>query len=269
MRWTFCLVAVAPALLGLVGCQKTLPPDDPSSVDDTAQADAEAPPPPPMMGRAADPEVPVTVKDEGEKKAVSCSGANIADLAAVLAQSSCEVPNAKPDEPQKDLKDQLEITVTTDSPKVAPGSSSTVTVVFHNKGKTVLPLDFEVDPEPQFDFQVFTLKGVRADRPAGEAPPLPPEVQNAPEPEKTVARVVLAPNGTAKLTTSWTAVKYKWASKEKAKGALPGHGYPREAAAPLSKGKYVLRVITPLVGVAEGSDHELTQPRTPVQVGSL
>ena len=63
-------------------------------------------------------------------------------------------------------------------------------------------------------------------------------------------------------------MKYKWASKDKAKGALPGRGYPREPGGTLAKGKYVLKVITPLVGVNEGSDHELSQPKTPVEVGN-
>jgi hypothetical protein len=267
MRRTYSLLLVA----SLAACAKTLPPDDPSTVDETAPSgDAEAPPPEHAMLGQADPKVAVTVKDDsGEGKAMSCGGANIADLAAVLAQASCEVANAKPDEPEKDLKDLLEIIVQTDSPKVAPGSSAKVTVTFHNKGKTVLPLDFMVDPEPRFDFEVYTLKGSRVDKPSGDSPSLPPEVQNAPEPEKSVARVTLAPNGTAKLTESWTAVKYKWASKDKAKGALPGRGYPREPSGPLTKGKYVLRVITPLVGVSEGSDHELSQPRTQVEIGNL
>jgi hypothetical protein len=209
-----------------------------------------------------------TVKDDTNKKAMACGGANIPDLAVVLAQSACEVPNAKPDEPEKDVKDALEISVATDAPKVAPGSGAKVTVTYHNKGKTVLALDFLADPEPRFDFQVFTLKGARADKPAGDSPLLPPEVQNAPEPEKAVTRVTLAPNGTAKLVTTWNAVKYKWASKDKAKGALPGRGYPTEASGPLPKGKYTLRVITPLIGVSEGVDHELSQPRAPVEIGN-
>jgi hypothetical protein len=268
MRRTQSLL-FALSLAACAACAKTLPPDDPSTVDETAPSDADAPPPQHDMLGQADPKVPVTVKDDnGEGKAMSCGGASIGDLAAVLAQASCEVANAKPDEPPKELKD-LEITVQTDSPKVAPGSSAKVTVTFHNKGKTVLPLDFMVDPEPRFDFEVYTLKGTRVDKPAGDSPALPPEVQNAPEPEKTVARVTLAPNGTAKLTESWNAVKYKWAAKDKAKGALPGRGYPREPAGPLTKGKYVLRVITPLVGVSEGSDHELSQPRTQVEIGNL
>jgi hypothetical protein len=216
---------------------------------------------------AADPMVGVTVKDEPKgQKALPCGGASIPDLAVVLAQAACEVQNAKPSETQRDLKDQLEITVATDAPKVAPGAAAKVTVTFHNKGKTELPLDFAVDPEPRFDFEVYSLKGTRIDKPAGAQPPLPPEVQNAPAPDTSVARVTLAPNGAATLGLSWTAVKYKWASKDKAKGALPGRGYPREPGGPLAKGKYVLRVITPLVGVFEGVDHEWSQPRTQVEV---
>jgi hypothetical protein len=265
------LLASSTALLvvGLACGVPTLPPDDPSTANDKGDPDGgdSIPPDRPMMSDDG-PKVPVTVKDDSNTKALSCGGATIPDLIAVLSQSACEVANAKPDEPQKELKD-LEITVTTDSPKVEPGSTAKVTVTFHNKGKTVLPLDFAVDPEPRFDFQVFTLKGSRVDKPAGDAPPLPPEVQSAPEPDKGVARVTLAPNGTAKLTASWTAVKFKWASKDKAKGALPGRGYPVEPSGPLPKGKYVLRVITPLVGVSEGSDHELTQPRAPVEIGKL
>jgi hypothetical protein len=265
MRWTYPLLLTA----AFAACAKTLPPDDPSSVDDTADADT----PPPqhnvnLFAGNAEPAASATVKDDmGEKKSMSCGGASIPDLAAVLAQASCEVPKATPDEPEKELKD-LEITVTTDAPKVAPGASSNVTVTFHNKGKTPLPLDFVVAPEPRFEFEVYTLKGARVDKPAGDSPALPPEVQNAPVPEKTVSRVTLTPNGTAKVTAPWTAVKFKWASKDKAKGALPGRGFPQEPAGPIGKGKYVLRVITPLVGVSQGVDHEVSQPRTQVEIGN-
>jgi len=256
-------------IVGAASCAKTLPPDDPTG-ENAKEGDGgdSLPPDRPAM---ADPEPAgsATVKDDTTKKAMSCGGATIPDLLAVLSQSACEVANAKPDEPQKDLKGQLEVKVVTDSPKVAPGATAKVTVTFHNKGKTALPLDFALDPEPRFDFEVFTLKGSRADAPAGEAPALPPEVQNAPEPDKAVARVTLAPNGTATVTASWTAVKFKWVSKDKAKGAVPGHGYPHEPGAPLPKGKYALRVVTPLVGVSEENDHELSQPRVLVDVGSL
>ncbi len=186
----------------------------------------------------------------------------------MLSQAACEVANANPND-QPDLKDRLEVKVVPDSPRIAPGSTATITVTFKNKGKTDLPLNFVVDPEPHFDFEVYSLKGARVDAPRGNAPPLPPEVANATAPEPKVARVTLAQQGTAKLTLKWNAVKYKWASKERAKGALPGKGYPREPAGPLPKGKYVLRVVTPLTNVFEGVDHEMSQPRIEISVAPM
>jgi hypothetical protein len=94
-------------------------------------------------------------------------------------------------------------------------------------------------------------------------------VANAPQPEQKIARVTIAQQGTARLTLKWDAVKYKWASKERAKGALPGHGYPREPAGPLPKGSYVLRVTTPLTGIFEGVDHEVSQPRVQIMIAPM
>ncbi|MGH7296485.1 MAG: hypothetical protein ACRELB_16225 [Polyangiaceae bacterium] len=206
--------------------------------------------------------------DDSSKKTTPCGGFDIADLASVLSQASCEVDNANPNE-QKDVKDLLEVKVVPDSPRIAPGSTATITVTFKNKGKTDLPLSFVVDPEPRFDFEVYTLKGARVDAPRGNPPPLPEEVANAAPPDPKIARVVLPQQGTARLTLKWNAVKYKWASKERAKGALPGHGYPRDPAGPLPKGKYILRVITPLTGVFEGGDHEVSQPRVEITVAKM
>jgi hypothetical protein len=206
--------------------------------------------------------------EDAEKKKTPCSGFDIPDLAAVLSQTECEVGAPKEGAAPKELKDALEIKAVTDSMKVAPGSTATITVTFRNKSKADLALDFLVDPEPRFDFELYTLKGSRADAPKGDAPSLPPEVSNAEAPEQKIARVTIAANGTARLTLKWNAVTYKWASKERAKGALPGHGYPKEPAGPVAKGKYVLRVVTPLTGVAEGSEHEWSQPRAQVEVGA-
>jgi len=220
----------------------------------------------------ADPEVGVTVKDEDSKdskEAKPCVSDDFPDLIATLSQAACEIPSDKASDKQRDLTSRLEVSVSSDAPKIEPGSTAKVTITLHNKGTKPLSLDFAVDPEPRFEFQAFTTKGVRADRPSGDAPPLPPEVQNAPEADKGIARVTLAPNGHAKLTATWTAVKYKWVSKDKAKGALPGRGYPTEPAGPLPKGKYVLRVLMPLLNITEGADHEMTQPRTPIEVGKV
>lgn len=210
-----------------------------------------------------------TIQEEESAGPAKCGGAEVTDLLAVLSQASCEVPGANPEEPSdRDVKDLLEITVKPDSPRIAPGSKSNVRVTFRNKSKAELSLDFVVDPLPRFDFELYTLKGTRVDKPRGEEPSLPPEAQG-PSPDKKVARITLAPEGSAGLTLSWDAVRYKWASRDKAKGAVPGHGYPREPAGPLPKGKYVLRVITPLVGVFEGVDHEISQPRTPIEIGNF
>jgi hypothetical protein len=215
----------------------------------------------------ADPTVGVTVKDDDTKEAKPCIGDDFPDLVATLSQAACEIPSDKASDKQRDLTGRLEVTVAPDAPKIAGGSTSKVTITLHNKGLKPLSLDFAVDPEPRFEFQAYTTKGTRADRPAGDAPPLPPEVQNAPEVDKGIARVTLAPGGHAQVVGTWTAVKYKWAAKDKAKGALPGRGYPTEPSGPLPKGKYVLRVMMPLLNVTEGDDHEMTQPRVPIEVG--
>jgi len=206
--------------------------------------------------------------DDSDRKPVPCSGFDILDLMATLSQTACELP--KPDgSAPKDLKDRLEIKVVPDSPRIAPGATASITVTFKNKGKGDLPLDFVIDPEPRFAVEAYTPKGKRADAPAGTAPALPPQVASAEAPDAKVARITLAQQGTARLTLPWTAVKYKWASKERAKGALPGQGYPREPAGPLAKGAYVLRVVTPLTNVFEGTDHEVSQPRVQVTVARV
>jgi hypothetical protein len=207
-----------------------------------------------------------TIKDDdtggGDSKA--CGGASISDLLSVVDQKSCEVPKATPDnETEKDVKDSLEVKATIDTPKVAPGGKANVTVTLHNKGKTDLPLDFVIDPEPRFDLELYTLKGSRAENPPGAEPALPDSVTSQAAPDKGISRVTLSPGGTASIVLPWSAVKYKWASADRAKGALPGSHYPRDVAGPLRRGKYAIKVIMPLVGV---TDHDLATPRVPVEV---
>jgi hypothetical protein len=262
------LALVLAALAACGGAKKDA--DSPANGEETASSDdggasASANESPgdstPASGTAAP-------GDDKAKKPTPCGGFEIADLASVLSQAACEVDGASANE-QKDVKDLLDVKVVPDSPRIAPGSTATVTVTFKNKGKKDLALSFVVDPEPRFDFEVYSLKGSRIDAPKGEAPSLPPEVANATAPESKIARITLAQQGTAKLTLKWNAVKYKWASKERAKGALPGRGYPKEVAGPLPKGAYMLRVITPLTGVFEGMDHDVSQPRVQVTIGSI
>jgi hypothetical protein len=241
---------------------KTPEAQSPTNADETTSTDTTAEKEPKPAAEHA------TIQDDS-RGPLKCAGLEIDDLIAVLSQASCEVPGANPEAPSdRDVKDLLEISVKPESTRLAPGSKSNVQLVFHNKSKADLALDFVVDPEPHFDFELFTPKGTRVDKPGGEEPSLPSGA-DGPAPEKKIARITLAPQGTAKATLSWDAVRYKWASKEKAKGAIPGRGYPREPAGPLPKGKYVLRVVTPLVGVFEGVDHEVSQPRTPIEIGNL
>jgi hypothetical protein len=245
--------------------------DNPSNTEDTASSSDEGGAPVADTPASSDPTPSGGAPAPGDdttKKSTPCGGFEIADLASVLGQTDCEVANPSPND-QKDLKDILEIKVVPDSPRIAPGGTATITVTFKNKGPKELPLDFVVDPEPRFDFEVYTLKGVRVDKPKGNEPSLPPEVANAPQPDQKVARVKLAQQGTAKLTLKWNAVQYKWASKDRAKGALPGHGFPKEPGGPLKKGTYVLRVITPLTGVFEGIDHEVSQPRVQITIAPM
>jgi len=250
---------------------KTPAPATPSAVEPNAAETAK----PARAGEDKNTEkanAPASAPGEGEKagaeaKASPCGGADIRDLLAAISQSACELPEEKRGTQDRDVTELLEIKMTSDAQHIAPGSNETITITYHNKSKAELPLDFVVDPEPRFDFELYTRKGVRVDKPAGAAPPLPPAVASAATPEKQIARITLAPQGTAKLSLTWDAVKYKWASKEKAKGAAAGHGYPREPAGPVPRGKYILRVVTPLVGIHEGSDHEMSQPRIPIDVG--
>jgi hypothetical protein len=263
MRRLFSGFALLLAVSACGGAKKSA--DSPANAEDTEDsgvADIPAPADSPSgaAGHAAG--------DDSARKPMSCSGFDIPDLVATLSQVDCEVAKPNGSAP-KDLKDRLEIKVVPDSPRIAPGGSADVVVTFKNKGKGDLPLDFVIDPEPHFDIEVYTLKGRRADAPPGTAPALPPQVASAEVPEAKVARVTLAQEGTAKLTLKWNAVKYKWASKERAKGALPGHGYPRDPSGPLAKGSYILRVVTPLTNVFEGADHEVSQPRAQVTVARL
>jgi len=263
--------AVLLALFALCACGAKKPAEEPANTEESASADgggsAEAVGAPTAESAPTPGSGKPVGGDDAAKAPTPCGGFDIPDLLAVISQASCEAPDTKAMSDQKEVKDLLEIKVTLDSPTVAPGSTAQVTVTYKNKGKTDLPLYFVVDPEPRFDFHAYTLKGSRADNPSSPEPSLPSEANNAPQPETKVAKVTLAPLGTAKLSLKWNAVKYKWASKERAKGALPGRGYPRDPAGPLNKGKYVLRVVTPLTGVAEGIDKEVSEPRAQVTVG--
>ena len=202
----------------------------------------------------------------GEKPADTkpCEGFEI-DLNKVLAQAACEAPYKDTDK-AKDPKG-LEVKVVPSSTRVQAGSKIDITIYFANKTKSTFPLNFTVDPEPRFDVEVYDKKtNKRVDAPVGMEPQLPSSVSGAPAPEKHTARATLVTNGTARVVIPWQAVKYKWAPADKAKGAAPGRGYPKVAAGNLPKGKYMLKVMMPLVGVFEGLNREVSSQQVEIEI---
>jgi hypothetical protein len=254
MRLAPVVVASCLALLSCGGGGKDSPPADnpkPVASGDTDNATPAA------SGDAVVDAGPT----EADKRAQTCSAFEI-DLMNALSQSACEVPNPKPDDKPRDLKNVLDVKVTASSPSVVGGGHVDLTVVFTNKGKDPLPLDFTVDPLPRFVIEVYDPKGHRADLPPGDAPARKDHPAAA---IVSTARVLVVTNGTAKVTVGWDAKKVRWAP-EKLKGTPPEQGYPRVPTGPLGKGKYTLRVVTPLVGVFEGSGREISAPKIEVAV---
>ncbi|MDB4939413.1 MAG: hypothetical protein JWP87_6385 [Labilithrix sp.] len=202
----------------------------------------------------------------GEKKD-ECIGFDIGNLEDMLLKSSCEEPNVKPDSIQPiDLKGKLEVTLSASPTKSAGGGKVDLLVTFANKSKDPLVLHFKIDPVPRFETEVYDAKkGKRADMPAPPTPPPPKNATQPPPSEAKSARITIAPAGNARARIPWEAVKMKWAP-EKYRGTPPERGYPRAPAGPLAKGKYNVKVVTPLVGVSEGVDHEMSAPKVEIEI---
>ncbi len=205
-------------------------------------------------------------QDEGSTgpKKDECTAFEIPNLEEVLLKSSCEVDNPKPDEKPLDPK-KVEVKLATSTAKIPVGGHTDLTVIFTNKSKETIPLRFTIDPMPRFEVEVYDAKNARVDMPKGSAPMLPAGTAPRVPGEPRTARVNLAANGTARMTLPWDAVKTKWAP-EKLKGTPPEKGYPRAPNGPLPKGVYTIKVITPLVGVFEGIDHEVSAPLTKIEI---
>jgi hypothetical protein len=206
--------------------------------------------------------------DGGGEKKDECVGFDIANLEDILLKETCEEHDVKPDSISPvDLKGKLEVTVAASPMRSAPGGKVDLLVTFTNKTKDPLTLHFRIDPVPRFETEAYDTKKLakRADMPAGNAPPPPKGATQPPASEPKSARVTIAANGTARARVPWEAVKMKWAP-DKYRGTPPERGYPRTAAGPLPKGKYLVKVMTPLVGVSEGVDHEMSAPRVEIEV---
>jgi len=254
----FALESVACLALALVACG-----GEPKKPVESAENDGEdrrtggmsesADKPAPTSTAAASEDAPK--KDE-------CIGFEIDDLEALLNKAACEVKSGGE---AKDLKGKLEIRVAPMPPHAKGGEKVDVIVMFVNKTKETLPLFFTIDPTPRFEIEVYDAKNKRVDMPAGNPPPPPKGVSVPPAAEAKTARVTLAANGTAKVHVPYVAAKMKWAP-EKVRSTPPERGYPRAPSGPLGKGKYSLRVVTPLAFVVEGMDKEISAPKAPFQV---
>jgi len=225
---------------------------------------------------AKEPSTPATEADAGATeeadgavaaaKPDECSAFEIASLEDTLLKTSCEIPNPTADAQAKDLKGVLEVKGMASQSRIPAGGKTDIYVVFTNKGKTPLSLLFRIDPLPRFDVETYDKKSAkRVDAPAGDPPPLPEGAAPRGPGEPHTARITLAPNGSAKAKVPWEAVKMKWAP-EKVRGTPPEKGYPKTASGPLPKGVYVVQVSTPLIGVFEGADKELSSVKVDVEV---
>jgi hypothetical protein len=209
------------------------------------------------------PAAPGSADDSSGPKKDECSVFDEPNIEGVLLKSACEAPTPTGQPP--DTSKTLAVKVSISPNVLAPGAHGDVLVSFTNKSASVIPLYFTIDPMPRFDIETYNVKGLRMDLPKNSPPPLPAGVAPREPGEAKTARIMLAPNGTARMPLSWDAVKTRWAP-EKLKGTPPEKGYPRAPAGALPKGKYSLKVVTPLINVFEGIDHEVSQPRVEVVV---
>lgn len=204
--------------------------------------------------------------DGGGPKKDECVGFDIASLEDILSKAPCEVPNKKPDSVEPvDMKGKIEVKVDASPTTSAPGGKVDLVVSIANKTKDPITLSFRIDPTPRFDVEVYDKKNKRADMPAG-TPPNPPAGMNPPPPaDPKTAKLTIAAGGTARQRVSWEAVKTAWAP-DKVRGWPVERGFPRKPAGPIAKGKYTIKVQTPLVGVAEGAEHEVSAPKVEIEV---
>lgn len=203
------------------------------------------------------------------KKEDICLGFSVSNLEELLSKQDCEVPDKTPTSIENpDLKGKLEVKLTASPTKVAPGAKVDLQVTYTNKTKENLTLYFRIDPVARFEVEAYDAKGkTRVDMPKGNPPP-PPKGAAAPPPaDQKVARITLTANGSASARVAWDATKMAWAP-EKVRGTASEKGYPRKPAGPLPKGKYSVKLVTPLIGVFEGGEHEISAPKVDIEVGN-
>lgn len=202
-----------------------------------------------------------------EPKKDICQGFSLGNLEELLAKSDCESSEGAGTLANPDVKGKLEVTLSASPTKAPPGGKVDLQVTFTNKTKEPMALYFRIDPLARFETEAYDAKSKkRVDMPTTQPPP-PPKGHTAPPPgDQKVAKVTIAPSGYASVRVPWEAVKMKWAP-EKVRGTSSEKGYPRSPAGPLPKGKYQVKVVTPLIGVFEGGEHEVSAPKVDIEVG--
>ena len=191
-------------------------------------------------------------------KEAACTSGDFETLEEALKQCDSAMPRSG-DVPSG-MRERLEVRVVSGTPSITPGGRVDLTLTLKNKSNEPLPLYFSGDPAPKFEVEALDTKGRRVDLPTGK----PPKTPTVPTRDVKASRVTLAPGGTARVKIPWDAVKTRWAP-EKAK-VWDGRGYPRAPAGPLAAGKYMLRIVLPLIGVFEKGELEL--PKVAMEVGS-
>jgi hypothetical protein len=212
--------------------------------------------------------VPTASRDDGSDSGVtapnsgtlarensSCSAAEFDNLEDTLR--GCEVPMPRATDVGS-LRDRLDVRVATSPSRTTPGGRIDVEITLRNKTNEPLALYFTGDPSPRFDVEALNTQGKRVDIPATKFPGYP-KGQKPEARETKAAKVTLEKNGTAKVHLAWDAVKSKW-SPSSAR-SWEGRGYPRVPAGPLAAGRYLLRIVLPLLG-------DIDPPRIGVDVGS-
>ena len=248
------------ALLLLVACGGGSAENKETKQATNEKTDPEKPPEDPALDDGG-----AKTEDPQQPKKDPCVGFEM-DLGAALMQAQCEVENPKPDAKSVDMKDKLTVSLVPSSATVAPGGHADLTLTLANKSTSNIALFFTLDPTPRFPTETYDSKGKkRVDMPAGNPPALPKGVPPRVATSHETARITIVPNGKATMTIPWDAVKTTWAP-EKLKGSSPESGYPRKPNGPLAKGTYVVRVAMPLVLVFEGTEREVSAPKTTITI---
>jgi hypothetical protein len=196
----------------------------------------------------------VTAPNSGMTAAPApCTVTETPSLEDALRSCEVSVPRAA-DVPS--IRDRLEVKVSTATPSTTPGGRVDVQVTLRNKGDAPLTLYFSGDPAPRFEIEALDTRGRRVDLPSAKWPGY--AKGQKPEPRITkAARITLEKNGIAHARLTWDAVKTRWAPDRGR--TWEGRGYPRTPAGPLPAGKYLLRVVVPILGDVE-------VPKVPIDV---